>query len=211
MRHAWILAPIIAALLAGPAAAAGPQVAPLTGEDKAEIAGYYKNGSKLLKALKYRDTDGSSRIVAIGANPNGSKFNESDDKSYTSMHAYGFLQDHGGQQIRWEIKEYHDYLCAVKVLTALVDVIDAGDGQPLTMVPYWIPCDGLDATRVKLIVIYQDRKYAIRGQIPNQEEDEETRVPGENFRELPPAVRKTVLAYWTRVMAATKKDGDWGE
>lgn len=211
MRHTWIFAPIIAALLTGPASAAGPQVAPLAGQDKADIAAYYKNGSRLLKALKYRDTDGSSRIVAIGANPNGEKFDARDDKSYTSIHAYGFVEDHGSRLVRWEIKEYHDMLCAVKVLTPLFDVIDAGDGQPLTMVPYWIPCDGLDATRVKLIVVYKDRKYAIRGQIPNQEEDEETREPGENFRELPAAVRKTALAYWAKVVAATKKDGYWEE
>ncbi|RDD83356.1 hypothetical protein DVJ77_01865 [Dyella tabacisoli] len=178
----------------------------MIGEDLENVTSYYDNGGHLLKALAYRDAYGNYRILAFGGNVHGPK---RDSESYVSLHAYGFLQDHGGYLARWEIKDANGGpLCGLKMLTPLVDIIDAGDGQSLVMVPYWIDCDGLDPTEVKLIMVYKDRKYAIRGNLPNQEGDEITRTPGETFKELPAVVQKTALAYWERVEAAAKKAAD---
>jgi hypothetical protein len=191
------------------AAATTVAVSPLQPGDRADAASYYENGSKLLKGLQYPDDYGNARIFAFGANKEGPTV---DDKSYVSLHAYGLLADHGGYLTKWEIKDTNGSpLCGLQLLMPLVDVIDAGDGNALVTVPYWIACDGLDGTVVKLIMVYKDRKYAIRGNLPNQDTDELTRVPGDNFRDLPPVVQKTALAYYARVEAAAMKAAKWSD
>jgi hypothetical protein len=113
---------------------------------------------------------------------------------------------------RWEIQDTNgDFRCGLQVLMPQVDVIDAGNGLPLVVVPYWIACDGLAPTELKLIMVYQDKKYAIRGTLPNQEGDQVTRSPGGNFGQLPPVVQKTALAYWEKVEAAVKKADRWND
>lgn len=84
-----------------------------------------------------------------------------------------------------------------------------GDGQALVLVAYYMACDGLDPTDVKLIMVYKDHKYAIRGQLPNQPGDELTRKASTNFTELPPRVQKFAWDYWTTVEQAAKKDAGW--
>lgn len=193
-----------ACLFTGAIAAHDLHVSPVKGEDLENIASYYDNGGTLLKALEYPDEYGNDRILAFGGNTHGPK---RDGESYVSLHAYGFLQDHGGYLARWEINDTNSgsLICGLRMLTPLVDVIDAGDGQSLVVVPYWIDCDGLDPSDVKLIMVYKDRKYAIRGTLPHQQGDEITRTPGETFKELPAVVQKTALAYWEKVEAAAKK------
>ncbi|BDU18750.1 hypothetical protein [Dyella sp. GSA-30] len=209
MRYGLWTAAFAACLLAASTSAADLRVTPVKGSDKDDVAGYYDNGSKLLKALEYRDADGSYRILAFGGNDQGPTV---DDKSYVSLHAYGLLQDHGGYITRWEIKDTNGTaLCGVQMLTSLVNVIDAGNGEPLVVVPYWIACDGLDGTSVKLIMVYKDQKYAIRGNLPNQDSDTLWHKPGTNFAQLPPAVQKTAEAYWQKVEAAAKKAADWSD
>jgi hypothetical protein len=209
MRYGLWAAAFATGLLAATTSATDLRVAPVTGSDKDDVASYYDNGSKLLKALEYRDTDGSYRILAFGGNDHGPTV---DDKSYVSLHAYGFMQDHGGYVTKWEIKDTNgSALCGLQMLTSLVDVIDAGNGEPLVVVPYWIACDGLDGTSVKLIMVYKDQKYAIRGNLPNQDSDTLWHKPGSNFGQLPPAVQKTAEAYWQKVEAAAKKAADWSD
>jgi hypothetical protein len=207
MRHGRLLLSFLC-LLAGAATARDLKVTPLQGGDREDAASYLTDsGGKMLKGLEYRDTDGSFRVLAFGGNDHGQTI---DGKSYVSLHAYGLLEDHGGYVVKWDIKDTNgSFLCGVQMLTPLVDVIDAGDGEPLVVVPYWIACDGLDGTVVKLIMVYKDQKYAIRGTLPNQAEDHITRTPGANFNQLPPAVQKTAMAYWTKVEAAAKKAADW--
>ncbi len=184
-------------------------VAPLQPDDREGAATYYTNGSQLLKGLQYPDQYGNARIFAFGASKNGPTI---DDKSYVSLHAYGFIEDHGGYLTKWEIKDTNStQLCGLQLLMPLVDVIDAGDGNALVTVPYWIACDGLDGTVVKLIMVYKDKKYAIRGSLPNQDTDEVTETPSDNFKELPAAVQKTALAYYAKVEAAAKKAADWSD
>jgi hypothetical protein len=207
MRYGRPLAAALFCLPCAVATAADLQVAPLKGAEREEVAGYFDKGGKLLKALQYRDSDGDYRILAFGGNDHGDTI---DGKSFVSLHAYGLLEDHGGYLNRWEIKDSNGtYLCGVQMLTPLVDVIDAGDGEPLVMVPYWIACDGLDGTSVKLIMVYKDQKYAIRGNLPNQDTDSLWHEPGANFQQLPPVVQKTALAYWEKVEAAAKKAAAW--
>jgi len=207
MRYGRPLAAALLCLFAAAAGARDLQVAPLKGDEREEVTGYFDNGAKLLKALQYRDTDGSYRVLAFGGNDHGDTI---DGKSYVSLHAYGLLADHGGYLVRWEIKDNNgSFLCGVQMLTRLVDVIDAGDGEPLVAVPYWIACDGLDGTSVKLIMVYKDRKYAIRGNLPNQDTDSLWHKPGANFQELPAVVQKAALKYWEKVEAAAKKDAQW--
>ncbi len=202
--------PLIAAtlcLLSASVSAKDLGVAPLTGPDLEDVTTYYDNGAQLLKGLEYRDEYGNFRILAFGANKQGPKLEPND---YVTLHAYGFLQDHGGYDTRWEIKDNNgSELCGLRLLTPLVDVIDAGDGNALVTVPYWTACDGLDATVVKLIMVYKDKKYAIRGSLPNQASDEITRTPGDSFKTLPDVVQKTALAYYARVEAAAKKAASW--
>jgi hypothetical protein len=88
---------------------------------------------------------------------------------------------------------------------------DAGDGNALVTVPYWIACDGLDGTVVKLIMVYKDKKYAIRGRLPNQDSGEITQAPSDNFKELPAIVQTTALAYYVKVEAAAKKAAHWSD
>lgn len=207
MRHGrWL--PTLLCLLAGTAAARDLQVTPLSGGDREDAASYFAGqGDKLLKGLQYRDADGGFRMLAFGGNDHGDTI---DGKSFVSLHAYGLLEDHGGTLVKWEIKDNNgSLLCGVQMLTTLVDVIDAGDGEPLVVVPYWIACDGLDGTMVKLIMVYKDQKYAIRGNLPNQQGDVLSHTPGANFGQLPPAVQRTALAYWTKVEAAAKRAADW--
>ncbi|WP_266160214.1 M949_RS01915 family surface polysaccharide biosynthesis protein [Dyella silvatica] len=210
MRLRLSLIAIAACLFTAAVAASDLHVSPVSGEDLQNVAGYYDNGGVLLKALTYPDAYGNERILAFGGNKHGAK---RDSESYVSLHAYGLIQDHGGYLARWEIKESNGgLLCGLRMLTPLVDIIDAGDGQALVVVPYWIDCDGLDPTDLKLIMVYKDRKYAIRGSLPHQQGDEITRTPGETFKELPAAVQKTALAYWEKVLAAAQKAGaDRGE
>jgi hypothetical protein len=209
MRYGLWAAAFATGLLATTTSATDLRVAPVTGSDKDDVASYYDNGSKLLKALEYRDADGSYRILAFGGNDHGPTV---DDKSYVSLHAYGFMQDHGGYVTKWEIKDTNgSALCGLQMLTSLVDVIDAGNGEPLVVVPYWIACDGLDGTSVKLIMAYKDQKYAIRGNLPNQDSDSLWHKPGSNFNQLPPLVQKTAEAYWQKVEAAAKKAADWSD
>src|ERR1700744_678751 len=209
MRKGLCVAAIIASFIAGQAMAADLKVTPVKGSDKDDVASYYDQGGKLLKALEYRDTDGSYRILAFGGDDHGKTI---DDKSYVSLHAYGLLQDHGGYITKWEIKDNNgSFLCGVQMLTNLVNVIDAGDGGPLVVVPYWIACDGLDGTSVKLIMVYKDQKYAIRGNLPNQDTDTVWHKPGSNFSQLPPLVQKTAEAYWQKVEAAAKKAANWSD
>lgn len=201
--------PFVAALclMAGSASARDLGVAPLSGPDLEDVTSYYDNGAQLLKSLEYRDEYGNYRILAFGANKQGPKLEPND---YVTLHAYGFLQDHGGYDTKWEIKDNNgSELCGLRLLTPLVDVIDAGDGNALVAVPYWTACDGLDATVVKLIMVYKDKKYAIRGSLPNQDSDEITRTPGYSFKTLPDVVQKTALAYYVKVEAAAKKAADW--
>lgn len=209
MRHGLRTATLAACLLVSNVTAADLQVTPVKGSGKDDVASYYDNGGKLLKALEYRDADGSYRILAFGGNDHGPTV---DDKSYVSLHTYGFLQDHGGYVTKWEIKDTNgSFLCGVQMLTTLVNVIDAGNGEPLVVVPYWIACDGLDGTSVKLIMVYKDQKYAIRGNLPNQDSDTLWHKPGSNFSQLPPVVQKTAEAYWQKVEAAAKKAADWSD
>lgn len=209
MRYVSWAAALAACLQVASATAGNLQVTPVKGSDKDDVASYYDNGGKLLKALEYRDADGSYRILAFGGNDHGPTV---DDKSYVSLHAYGFLQDHGGYVTKWEIKDSNGTaLCGVQMLTSLVDVIDAGNGEPLVVVPYWIACDGLDGTSVKLIMVYKDQKYAIRGNLPNQDSDTLWHKPGSNFGQLPPVVQKTAEAYWQKVEAAAKKAAGWSD
>jgi len=60
-------------------------------------------------------------------------------------------------------------------------------------------------------MVYKDKKYAIRGSLPNQDTDEITETPSDNFKELPAAVQKIALAYYARVEAAAKKAADWSD
>ena len=62
---------------------------------------------------------------------------------------------------------------------------------------------------MKLITVYKDTKYAIRGSLPRQPGDEITRVPGDNFKALPKVVQKTAMAYYDKVEAAAKKASGW--
>lgn len=208
-RFRTVIVALACLLFVTPVAATDLGVSPLTGEDRDNAASYYTNGAGLLKGMRYPDSYGNSRIFAFGANKNGPTI---DDKSYVSLHAYGFLEDHGGYLTKWEIKDTNSSeLCGLQLLMPLVNVIDAGDGNALVVVPYWIACDGLDATVVKLIMVYKDKKYAIRGSLPNQDSDKITRTPGDNFMELPEVVRKTALAYYGKVEAAAMKAADWSE
>ncbi|WP_369930926.1 hypothetical protein [Xanthomonas sp. NCPPB 2632] len=207
MRFPIPLAMLVACLIAQAATARDLGVTPLTGEQRDDVASYYDNGSQMLKALAYPDAYNNLRMLAFGGNRNGPTI---DGKSYVSLHAYGFIEDHGGYLAKWEIKDTNGGpLCGIQPLTSLVDVIDAGDGNALVVVPYWIDCDGLDPATVKLITVYKDTKYAIRGNLPRQPGDESTRVPGDNFKALPEAVQKTAMAYYDKVEAAAKKASGW--
>jgi hypothetical protein len=207
MRLTSCLAALAIYAMAGSAIADTLKVGPLAPADREDAATYYTNGSQLLKGIEYPDEYGNARIFAFGASKDGPSV---DDKSYVSLHAYGLLADHGGYLTKWEIKDTNGTgLCGLQLLMPLVNVIDAGDGNALVTVPYWIACDGLDGTVVKLIMVYKDKKYAIRGNLPNQDTDDLYSKPGDNFKELPAAVQKTALAYYAKVEAAAKKAANW--
>jgi hypothetical protein len=93
----------------------------------------------------------------------------------------------------------------------LVDVIDAGDGNALVTVPYWIACAGADAAVVKLIMVFKDKKYAIRGSPPNQESDKITHTPGDNLKRLPGLVQKTATACYAKLEVAAKRAAEWSD
>lgn len=207
MRSLLFLTVAVGLVLAGPATAKHLGVSPLTGPEREDVASYYDNGAQLLKALVYPDKYNNGRIFAFG----GSTHGEAEDPGdYVSLHAYGLIEDHGGYLEKWDIKDTNGTpLCGLRPILPLVDVIDAGDGNALVTVPYWFNCDGLDPTTVKLIMVYKDKKYAIRGTLPNQDSDQITRVPGNTFQELPDVVQKTALAYYAKVEAAAKQAARW--
>ncbi|MFZ0872875.1 MAG: hypothetical protein WAM90_19330 [Rhodanobacter sp.] len=207
MRRAHLVAAFAASLLTSFAFAQSLKVEPYAAyADLRELSSYYANG-KLLKAMHYRDPDGSSRVFAFGGEYGGSQIAP---KDMSSLHAYGLLEDHGGFLTRWEIKETSGPVCAIEPLNDRIGVQDPlGDGQALVLVAYYMACDGLDPTDVKLIMVYKDHKYAIRGQLPNQPGDELSRKASTNFTELPPRVQKFAWDYWATVEQAAKKDADW--
>jgi len=88
MRRAHLVAAFAASLLTGLAFAQSLKVEPYA--DLRELSSYYANG-KLLKAMHYRDPDGSSRVFAFGGEYGGSQIAP---KDMSSLHAYGLLEDH---------------------------------------------------------------------------------------------------------------------
>jgi hypothetical protein len=196
--HSLKIALLFAATLtAAGAGAAGVEAKAL---DKAALAPYAQLFPKgrPLRGITYHGADGSDRAVVLGGDYGPPVL---DDKGMNYLYVYGVTQAGAAPQVQWEMKEgEHGLLCMMQPLVDLLKVEDPlKSGEPVVLVPYWVGCDGLDPTNVKLIVYYQDRKYAIRGTLPNQEGDEVTERASDNFKELPAALQKYLWNYWTDV------------
>jgi hypothetical protein len=206
IRNLKIALLFAAVLTAAGADAAGVDAQPLDNAGLAPYAQLFPKG-RALRGIAYRGADGSDRAAVLGGDYGPPVL---DDKGMNYLYVYGVKQAGAAPQVQWEMKEGgHGILCMMQPLVDLLKVDDPlKSGEPVVLVPYWIGCDGLDPTDVKLIVYYQDHKYAIRGTLPNQEDDEVTQKASDNFKELPPALQKYLWSYWDGVKeeATTAKD-----
>jgi hypothetical protein len=156
--------------------------------------------SRILRVINYQGRGGTARQVVLGGDYGPPV---RDDKGMNYLRVLGLegAATDPVQAQRWEIKEASGPLCMIQPLQDLLKVDDPlKSGDPVVLVPYWVDCDGLDPTAVKLIIYYQDRKYAVRGALPNMEGDEITRYPSANFAELPAALQHYLLDYWAKVI-----------
>jgi len=172
--------------------AAGP---PDASELEQVKSGWFAQGN-LLKAIRYRDADGSVRIFAVG----GTYGDMAGFKVMKHLNAYNFIELDGQLQLKWQVKESAEILSNIALHIKDVTVLDPGkDGIALVLLPYTVGVDGLDPDTVKLIAYYGDKKYAIRGSLPKEEGDEPSAKPEPSVASLPAAVQKTMWQVWKNV------------
>lgn len=111
------------------------------------------------------------------------------------LHYYQFLHDHGGTIQQWEVRDFASALCQLQPLDFQVKDWDK-DGRLETLVRYSSSCDGLDADPMKLLVLHNNSKYAIRGTSAKQAGDVSQRNVAFEFAGLPKAIRAAALALW---------------
>jgi len=173
--------------------AAGP---PDASELEQVKSGWFAQG-KLLKAIRYRDADGSVRIFAVGGAYGDTGLGQ---KVLNHLHAYNFTERDGQLQLKWQIKESAEMLSSIDPHIKDVVVLDPGnDGIALVLLPYEIGVDGLDPNTAKLIAYYGDKKYAIRGSLPKEDGDEPSVKPDSSVATLPAPVQKAMWQLWKKV------------
>lgn len=166
-------------------------------------SGWFAKGD-LLKAIRYRDADGSVRIFAVGE-----EYGPSDlGLGYLAhLHAYNFIERDGQLQLKWQINESAGALSGIIPHLKDVTVVDPGqDGTALVMLPYTYAVDGLDPNTVKLIAYYGNKKYAIRGYQPKEEGDKPSVEPEPDVATLPQPVQKAMWQVWNKVFKSEYPD-----
>lgn len=146
---------------------------------------------KLIKAYECWDKEGVHLYVASGLQTR--KFGDSG--FHTELHFYKATNDHGGLINRWEARDMGEGLVEASFRQFLVKDVD-GDSISEAFISYELNGDGLDPDTRKVLVFYKNKKYAIRGRIAKQEEDQTTRSTDFDFDTLPVAVRKQALQMW---------------
>ena len=121
----------------------------------------------------------------------------------SEFHAYKYLEDHGGYLLKWEIKDFGpNPLCSPYFDPKNLAIADIDkDGSAETVFLYQVGCDGLDPDVTKLMLHYKNKKYAIRGEVP-QEGGQPVKKTDKSFDTLPPAVKKYASDFWDRTVKA---------
>lgn len=116
----------------------------------------------------------------------------------SEFHAYRYLEDHGGYLLKWEIKDFGgNALCSPYFDPKNLAIADIDkDGSAETIFLYQISCDGLDPAVTKLMLHYKNTKYAIRGEVPQEEGGRPVKKMDKSFDTLPPAVKKYTSNFW---------------
>ena len=124
------------------------------------------------------------------------------EQGYQSeIFAYKYTYINGEYKKNWEIKEFNpSALVTVDFLDQLQIADIDKDGIAETVFVYEIAPDGLDPITLKLMLHYKDSKYAIRGEIPQQDSDEYRKKVDPSFDHLPASVKTYALKFWDRTV-----------
>lgn len=124
------------------------------------------------------------------------------ERGYKSeIFAYKYTYINGEYKKNWEIKEFNpSVLVTVNFLDPLQIADIDKDGIAETLFVYAIAPDGLDPITLKLMLHYKDNKYAIRGEIPQQDSDEYKKKVDPSFDHLPVPVKAYALKFWDRTV-----------
>jgi hypothetical protein len=157
-------------------------------------AGISFNGS-LYDAREIADAEGK-HIVILSSVSSGT-FGRPNYKS--EIYAYKYSYRNGEYIKDWAIKEKTpSFLVSVNFIGKL-EVLDIdGDNLAETVFMYDLTPDGLDPITRKLMLHHRNRKYAIRGEIPQEGDRGYPRKADRAFDQLPGKVKTYALRYWDK-------------
>lgn len=148
---------------------------------------------KLIDAKEFNDAEG--KHIAILSRLEDKTFGQKGYK--TEIYAYKYTISDGKYEKNWEIKDFNPSFLMTADIVEKLDVLDIDkDGLAETVFMYEISPDGLDPITLKLMLHYKNKKYAIRGEIPQQESDIYKQKIDPAFDELPREVRAYAIKRW---------------
>jgi hypothetical protein len=134
-------------------------------------------------------------------------FSKIEDKSIgergyrSEIYAYKYTYMNGEYIKQWEIKEFNPSILVTVNFLGRPEVLDIDkDGIAETIFMYEVAPDGLDPITVKLMLHYKNKKYAIRGEVPQQSSDKSRMKIDPSFDLLPAPVKSYAIEYWNRTV-----------
>lgn len=175
--------------------------------DKQDIPKACAYEGEIIAGVKWRDKRGLNYMLISG-------FDEGDFFSETwksKLFAYAYQIQDGETQLSWKIKDFNpNVFSAVQLAKKTVQVVDVdkdGIGEPSFL--YSIEPDGLDPATLKLMCFYKDKKAAIRGQLPRQEDDFEKYYQKNidpTTKNLPRSVQQHLSKLWDDFVTTYKDE-----
>lgn len=144
-------------------------------------------------------TDVSGKHIVILSKVEEKTLGERGYKSEIYASKYTYVN--GAYIEQWEVKEFNPSILAAVNFLGKIEAVDIDkDGIAETIFMYEVVPDGLDPITVKLMLHYKDKKYAIRGEIPQQGSDKSRIKIDSSFDLLPASVKSYAIQCWNRAM-----------
>lgn len=144
-------------------------------------------------------TDASGKHILILSKLEEKTLGERGYKS--EIYASKYTYTNGAYIKQWEVKEFNPSILVAVNFLGKIEVVDIDkDGAAETIFMYEVVPDGLDPITVKLMLHYKNKKYAIRGEIPQQSSDKSRMKIDPSFDLLPASVKTYAIEYWNRTV-----------